>query len=186
VKPVEPPKAPIPNQEPPPPPPKPEPPPPVRFGATEQSVTKGPSDFAIPVGNTTIADPKNVAKPGEQVQPLPAAAPGVAPAPVFRAASPIEIKEYPSIDDDDPFRNTDYTEEARRLEIEGETVVRVEVDERGKVHGVKVVKGLGHGLDEIVVRTFKSGRVRIRPAISTAGKTVSSYFTYTVRWVLAR
>jgi protein TonB len=176
-------KAPIPNQETKPPPEPPKQPPVKLFGLTESSFGNG--DMVVAQGNTTIADPTKIGRK-DQVQPLPAAPPGAAPAPVFKAASPIEIRDYPVLEDEDPFRNAQYTDEARQLEIEGETVVRVEVDEHGKVHGVKVIKGLGHGLDDIVVKKFRSGQVKMRPAYSTAGKAVASYFTYTVSWQLSR
>src|SRR5262245_21136468 len=51
-----PPVTPPPNQEPPPEPPK-EPPKPV-FGVSMSSTTEGDSSFAVPVGNTTMIDPK--------------------------------------------------------------------------------------------------------------------------------
>src|SRR2546429_2735180 len=45
-----------------------------------------------------------------------------------------------------------YTEEARRLRIEGEVVLEVVFGASGKLHVVRVVRGLGHGLDENAVR----------------------------------
>jgi len=44
-----------------------------------------------------------------------------------------------------------YTEEARRLHIEGEVIVKVIFTATGQVRVTEVVKGLGHGLDEAAV-----------------------------------
>ena len=41
-----------------------------------------------------------------------------------------------------------YTDEARRLKIEGEVVLEVEFCASGKVRVIRVVRSLGHGLDE--------------------------------------
>ena len=49
-------------------------------------------------------------------------------------------------------------EEARAKGIEGNVILRVSVTESGKVHDVKVIKGLGYGLDER--RWQRSARVR--------------------------
>ncbi|HKN35016.1 MAG TPA: energy transducer TonB [Terriglobales bacterium] len=66
-----------------------------------------------------------------------------------------------------------YTEEARRLRIEGEVVLEVVFGASGKLHVVRVVRGLGHGLDENAVRAaeqirFKPGLREGQPADSTA------------------
>jgi TonB family protein len=56
-----------------------------------------------------------------------------------------------------------YTEEARRLRIEGEVVLEVVFEASGKLHVVRVVRGLGHGLDENAVRAAE--QIRFKPAM---------------------
>jgi len=55
-----------------------------------------------------------------------------------------------------------YTEEGRRLKIEGEVVLMVSFGAGGGVHVLQVVQGLGHGLDEAAVRAAE--QIRFKPA----------------------
>ena len=55
-----------------------------------------------------------------------------------------------------------YTEEARRLHVEGDVVVQVVFSATGEIRIVGVVKGLGHGLDEAAVAATR--RIRFTPA----------------------
>ena len=55
-----------------------------------------------------------------------------------------------------------YTEEARRLRIEGTVQLRVVFGAAGQIRVVSVVKGLGHGLDEAAVQAAEA--IRFRPA----------------------
>ncbi|MBY0502416.1 MAG: TonB family protein [Bryobacteraceae bacterium] len=55
-----------------------------------------------------------------------------------------------------------YTEEARRLRIEGTVQLRVVFGAAGQIRVVDVVKGLGHGLDEAAVSAAQA--IRYRPA----------------------
>jgi TonB family protein len=79
--------------------------------------------------------------------------PSSAPAPHDPIDIPVEITFKPS---------PEYTEAARALKIEG--VVRLEVDflASGEVRVVRVVDGLGHGLDEAAARAAR--QIRFRPA----------------------
>lgn len=66
-----------------------------------------------------------------------------------------------------------YTEEARRLKVEGEVLLEVVLEASGKVRVLRVVRGLGHGLDESAVRaaeqiSFKPALRDGQPADSTA------------------
>ena len=70
------------------------------------------------------------------------------------AVQPIVILEKP---------NPVYTDEARRLRIEGEVLVEVIFRASGQVQAVRVVKGLGHGLDEAALRAAE--QIRFKPAI---------------------
>jgi TonB family protein len=59
--------------------------------------------------------------------------------------------------------NPVYTEEARRLGIEGEVLLDVVFLATGQIKINGVVKGLGHGLDEAAVRAAQ--QIRFKPAI---------------------
>ena len=56
-----------------------------------------------------------------------------------------------------------YTDEARRLHIEGEVLVEAVLEASGKVQVVRVVRGLGHGLDEEAVR--RAEQIHFKPAL---------------------
>jgi len=56
-----------------------------------------------------------------------------------------------------------YTDEARKLGIEGEVLVEVTFLASGQVRAVRVVKGLGHGLDEAAVHAAE--QIRFKPAL---------------------
>jgi TonB family protein len=55
-----------------------------------------------------------------------------------------------------------YTAEARNLRIEGEVVLEVVFEASGKLRVVRVVQGLGHGLDESA--THAAEQIRFKPA----------------------
>src|SRR6266542_1521815 len=55
-----------------------------------------------------------------------------------------------------------YTEEARRLHVEGDVVVQVVFSATGVIRIVGVAKGLGHGLDEAAVAATR--QIRFTPA----------------------
>jgi TonB family protein len=55
-----------------------------------------------------------------------------------------------------------YTEEARKLRIEGEVLLEVMFTASGELHVQRVLKGLGHGLDEAAQRA--AGQIRFHPA----------------------
>lgn len=55
-----------------------------------------------------------------------------------------------------------YTEEARRLKLEGEVLLEVLFGANGQLHVNRVVRGLGHGLDEAAVTA--ASQMRFKPA----------------------
>lgn len=55
-----------------------------------------------------------------------------------------------------------YTDEARRLKLEGEVLLEVLFGANGQVHVNRVVRGLGHGLDEAAVTA--ASQMRFKPA----------------------
>ena len=55
-----------------------------------------------------------------------------------------------------------YSEEARKLRIEGEVTLEVEFSASGRVRVLRVVRGLGHGLDEAAMRAAE--QIKFKPA----------------------
>jgi TonB family protein len=96
------------------------------------------------------------ATPVQQVHPKTAeAAPRIVPAEILSKPTPA------------------YTEEARRLRVEGEVLLEVVLEASGHIRVLRVVRGLGHGLDESAVRaaeqiSFKPAMRDGQPADSTA------------------
>jgi TonB family protein len=56
-----------------------------------------------------------------------------------------------------------YTDEARKLGIEGDVLVDVVFPASGPVQVIRVTKGLGHGLDEAAIRAAQ--QIRFKPAL---------------------
>jgi TonB family protein len=59
--------------------------------------------------------------------------------------------------------NPVYTDEARNLKLEGEVLLEVQFGANGQVHVNRVVRGLGHGLDEAAVAA--ANKMRFKPAM---------------------
>ena len=75
-----------------------------------------------------------------------------------------------------------YTDEARKLRLEGEVVVEVVFLASGSVRVARVTNGLGHGLDEAAVRAAE--QIRFRPALQD-GKPVDFPATVHIEFQLA-
>lgn len=56
-----------------------------------------------------------------------------------------------------------YTAEARAKRIEGEVLLEVVFEATGKIHVLRVIRGLGYGLDDAAVRAAE--QIRFRPAL---------------------
>ncbi len=56
-----------------------------------------------------------------------------------------------------------YTDEGRQLKIEGEVQLDVVFSASGQIHIVKVLQGLGHGLDESAIRAAE--KIQFKPAL---------------------
>ena len=69
------------------------------------------------------------------------------------ATSPVEILSKP---------NPVYTDEARSLRLEGEVLLEVMFGANGQLHVIRVVRGMGHGLDEAAVAA--TNKMRFKPA----------------------
>ncbi|MEN8164508.1 MAG: TonB family protein [Acidobacteriota bacterium] len=74
-----------------------------------------------------------------------------------------------------------YSERAFRFRIEGEVVLRLQVNEEGRVKDVTVLKGLEYGLTEEAIRSVK--RWRFEPA-TTGGIPVSADIDVTINFSL--
>ena len=77
----------------------------------------------------------------------------------------------------------DYTEQARRLRLEGEVSLRVLFSASGEVKVLRILKGLGHGLDENAIRaaeniTFKPAQQDGRAVDSTANVYITFQLAY--------
>ena len=69
------------------------------------------------------------------------------------ATTPVQISFKP---------NPVYTDEARQLRLEGEVLLEVMFGANGQLHVNRVVRGLGHGLDDAAVAA--AGKMRFKPA----------------------
>lgn len=56
-----------------------------------------------------------------------------------------------------------YTQEGRKLRIEGEVLLEVVFESSGRLRIVRIVRGLGHGLDEAAVHAAE--QIRFKPAL---------------------
>jgi protein TonB len=175
VKVAPPPESPPPNKEPPKEPPKEVKP---VFGVSMESTTDGDSSFSVPTGNTTMIDPSKSGKKTD-AQPLPAAPTGP-PKPSYQPVADVYIKTLPEIDGEACARTVQYPSEAESLGIEGEVKLRVSLDESGKVHDIKLLKGLGHGLDQAAINALRY-KCKFRPAVGTDGKP-AAYVIQTYTW----
>jgi TonB family protein len=64
-----------------------------------------------------------------------------------------------------------YTEEGRKLKIEGEVLLEVVFSANGQIRIMKLVRGLGHGLDESAVRAAE--KIQFKPAVKDGQPTDS-------------
>ncbi|HEY2858866.1 MAG TPA: energy transducer TonB, partial [Terracidiphilus sp.] len=76
-----------------------------------------------------------------------------------------------------------YTDEARRLKIEGEVLLDVIFTASGEVKVLRVSKGLGHGLDEAAIQA--AAHIRFKPAErdgSKADSTATARITFSLAY----
>ena len=101
------------------------------------------------------APPKPVTQPASftDTPAAPKLAPQAPPPP--RADRPVEVVYKPS---------PAYTDEARAKHVEGEVTLEVEFTAEGQVRVLRVVRGLGYGLDEMAQRAAE--QIRFKPATS--------------------
>ena len=112
------------------------------FGTAIASSSKGNGKGAIATGG--FASEQVAQNTGPKiVQPDPNA-----------ASTPVEITFKP---------NPAYTDEARSMKLEGEVLLEVSFSANGTLHVNRVVRGLGHGLDETA--TAAANKIRFKPAL---------------------
>ncbi|MCS6914644.1 MAG: energy transducer TonB [Myxococcales bacterium] len=145
----------------------PETPPVPVFGLSDKD-TVAESGVALPAGNTLMADPGTRGP----VSPLPPAeVPGGQD---YHPVSEAELKRLPEHDAEAcgaSMREKYSASQAYAEGIEGEVVFRIELDERGNIRGIRKIKGLGHGLDEMAMGYLRfNPRCRFRPAIGRDGR----------------
>jgi len=85
------------------------------------------------------------APPTVQSRPAPQAAEKIVPAEIISKPLPV------------------YTEEARSRHIEGEVLLEVVLEATGKLRVLRIVRGLGHGLDDAAVHAAE--QIRFKPAL---------------------
>lgn len=149
-------------------------------GLSPDSFGDGGDGPAMPGGNTTLADP-NLPRPRKIPRrawsappPRPVVEPPrPRPRPRPRARKVVKVKTLPR-----PVRvpRLAYPERARRRGIEGTVKLEVTVGKDGRVIKVKLIKGVGYGLDQVAVRALK--KARFKPAVGSDGKPM----VYTIRY----
>jgi protein TonB len=188
-----------PSPDPPPPPPDPTPPPVVRrpvahmkppppvpnqevkpvvatedpvqpvFGVTQDSVVAGESPVVVPVGNTLMTKDRTLAKaPPPPLPPAPPLSPTFEPVDDESIAdwpkARLEVKPaYPAI--------------AQRMGIGGKVQLRIEIDRKGNIKSVRVLRKVGYGMDEEAVKAM--WKFKFDPAKDADGKPVDVVITYT-------
>lgn len=80
---------------------------------------------------------------------------------VKKAAEPVVAKLVPAEIVSKP--TPVYTDEARQLHVEGEVLLEVVFESSGRLRIVRIVRGLGHGLDEAASRAAE--QIRFKPAL---------------------
>lgn len=176
--PVKPPEPTPPPPEVPPPPNTTEPPPPDAepakpvFGISMSS-TVGPgsgSGLRVRVGNTLMQDPDEKATPPAEVKPY-------AP-PVEKYVPVYKVSQAPRRQGE---CKGDYPPAAKAQGIEGQVKLDVTIEADGAVGEVRVITGLGHGLDEAAVKALR--RCRFEPAL-VEGKPVATRIQYTYTFII--
>jgi len=137
---------------------------PLVAGLTLSSTTAAGRGPRFGVGNTELGTPgARAADPAVAASPPTAAGTARVEARLLDGAAP------------------EYSSEARREGIEGVVVLALKIDASGHVEEARVVRGLGHGLDEPALQAARE--TRWAPA-TLAGTAVSSTRRFTVRFTL--
>jgi len=158
-----------------PPPPNETPPPdakpkaPIMIGISMSSTTAAGS-FSAPVGNTLYGQAPAVAKDPSEVKPY--------ASPTGRYVPPYKVTKLPKTIHEVKAK---YPEEARKLGLEGQVVLRLTVDTAGKVVQAKVIRGAGNGFDEAALAAVT--QFRFEPG-TEGDEAVVPEITYTYTFLL--
>jgi protein TonB len=151
-----------------------------RPAARNATVPEGRVTRETGFGNTNSSEKPRVAEPPMQIAQV-----------TFntaRARQPVSRSELPSPQPrvtpvEVLFKPTPaYTEEARKRQIEGDVLLDVEFLSNGGVRVLRVLRGLGYGLDEAATRAAE--QIRFKPA-QDSGRSVDSRVTVNIVFRLA-
>ncbi len=98
------------------------------------------------------------------------------PAPAVRSAQSTSVAAIPAEILSKP--TPVYTQEARSLRIQGEVLLEVVLEASGSPHVVRLLRGLGHGLDDNAVRAAE--QIRFKPALKNGQPTDSTVVLHIV------
>lgn len=123
-------------------------------------------------GGTGTGSPRGTVKQGAFGNNVAAAAPKMAVANTPNTTT-VQVISHPT---------PQYTAEAKQLKIQGDVVLEVRFSADGQVHVIRVVRGLGHGLDEQAIRVAEA--THFKPA-TRDGKPVDITTYYRIDFQLA-
>jgi TonB family protein len=155
--------------------------PPAPAAAPVYAVAMASPNATGPAVSTTGGAPGGT---GHGTAPAAAAASGTGDG--FRPASARDVGSMPEVDADACGRAAVYPKEAEQSGVEGDVRLRVALNESGQVHAVRVLSGLGQGLDAAAIDAIKH-RCKFKPAISREGQPVAFVIeSYTFHFELPR
>lgn len=161
-------EAPKPNQT---PPPNPSPEPPRPVVGVKASETGG-QGISVPLGNTTMGDASKNPKVKE-VPPLPPSS-GVPGGKEYNPVAEEALKKLPEHDAEEcgaRMKEKWGNSEAHASGLEGTVVLRVELDERGKVRTIKKIKGISPEVDNMAIGFLRfDPHCKFSPAVGKDGQ----------------
>jgi TonB family protein len=137
------------------------------FGLNLAATAVGEGSVSVAMGETAMADPAAARTPS---RPVADAIPDLSDRSGETPA--LQIRTLPKIDAHACGKLITYPPEAESLGIEGDVTLRVPLDAVGRAHDVRVLRGLGHGLDE-VARDALTNLCTFTPAVATDGKAIA-------------
>jgi protein TonB len=158
------------------------PPPPVYAFAMSSTSELG-ATVAVPRGAPGGMGSPNDSAPGTGRRGAPG---GTGDGTGYHPVSAGAVGSMPEVDADACGRAAKYPREAEQSGIEGDVRLRVALTEEGRVQSVKVLSGLGHGLDAAAIDAIKN-RCKFSPALGRDGQPVAFVIaSYTFHFELPR
>jgi protein TonB len=153
------------------------------FGVTMASTSEV-AAAAVPIGNSGGS---GAGRPGAPTPPAhSSSSDGREDGAGYRPVSELDVGVMPEVDAEACGRAAVYPAEAEQSGIEGDVRLRVALNEKGGVHAVRVLSGLGHGLDRAAMEAIKT-RCKFSAAIGRAGRPVAFVIeSYTFHFQLPR